>query len=353
MTETEQPPAATATETPAPRRAGRILIALVLIAVAGAAAYGGWLTYRYAADTIEAVSTQQTLLVRLEREVRGLRGEVEDISGRQSDLSQAARRNSMDIATLSQRLEGSEELVARISETVEGGRARVQLAAIEQLLLLANDRLLLARDVSAARTALDLADQRLAAQGDPRLHRVREALAAERAALAAVAQPDVAGAALALAELAKRAPKFPLRARVPETFEAAPDVIDLPKDAPWPKRVWAAVRTAIGSVFALRRDDGSSPRLLPPEEEALVAQILRLRLDGARLALLARDGAAFGELAGACRDWLKDYYNTADPGVKAALAELDRLTTLELAPDLPDISRSLALLRAQMQPAAQ
>ena len=46
--------------------------------------------------------------------------------------------------------------------------------------------------------------------------------------------------------------------------------------------------------------------------------------------------------------WLHDYYEAQDPGVQAAKAELDRLRALELTPPMPDISRSLTLLRSAM-----
>src|SRR3546814_4968279 len=47
--------------------------------------------------------------------------------------------------------------------------------------------------------------------------------------------------------------------------------------------------------------------------------------------------------------WLDTYFQNDDPGVATAHAELQRLQPLELSPPLPDISRSLGLLRAFMK----
>lgn len=330
-----------------PRRArgGRPLTWLLFLFVLAGLSYGGWRAWQWASGTLDAVSTQQELIARLSREVQALRAQAEDLASRQTDLSAAVRRNGVDLAALGGRLEDGEQAVARLSETVEGGRTRVQLAAIEQLLLMGNDRLLLAHDAAGALTALDLADQRLARLNDPRLYPVREALARERAALADLTLPDYSGLSLALAQLSQRLPRLPLRARVPDRFVTAGDAEPPPPNAGALGRMWTAVKAALSGMFALRRAEGPAPRLLPPGEEALVVQVLQLRVEGARLALLAGDTRTFRELAGYAAAWIVLYYDESDAQVRAALAELRRFEGLPMPAEMPDISRSLALLR--------
>lgn len=312
-----------------------LLLALLL----AAAAYGGWRVWIWAGTAYEG---QQQLLARLEQDLKTLRAQTDALSG----LPERQQRSEAELARLGEAVQG-------LSETVETGRARLQLAAVEQLLLAANDRLLLARDIAAARQALELADRRLALLNDPRLLPVREALAQERAALAALPAADTAGAALALAEILRRAPQLPLHVRVPERFEAEAEPVALPPDAAWYQRAWIALETALADIFTLRRHEGAAPRLLPPGQEALVAQTLQLKLEGARLAVLAGDGAAFQDLVQGARNWLRQYYDETDPGVSAALAQLDRLGGLDWSQPLPDIGRSLALLRRQLGFVAQ
>ena len=322
------------------------LLAVILLAAAG---YGLWLGWQWSASTLEAMSGQQELIARLGREVQGLRAQADEIASRQTDLSQAVQRNGVDLATLGGRLQDSDEAVARLNETVEGGRTRVQLAAVEQLMLMANDRLLLAGDATSALRALDLADQRLARLSDPRLFPVREALSKERAALTALTLPDTTGFALALGDIQKRAATLPLRVHVPAQFEARPAEAPAAPEGSWLGRMASGMKTALSKIFLLRRDDrGGEPRLLKPDEAALVGQILELKLEGARLALLARDGLAFRELTGAARAWLAQHYDPTDTDVKLALNKLAELHGQVLAPAPPDISRSLALLRAQL-----
>lgn len=350
MTEQQHPsgdrPAYQPTPLPPPRSA-RPLAALLTVLLLVAAGYGGWRGYQWLAGTFGAMSEQQETLARVTRELSALRAQADALASRQTELAQTVRR---DVGSLGGRLESSELAVARLGDTVEGGRTRLQLAAVEQLLLMANDRLQLAHDAPGALKALELADERLALLNDPRLFRVREQLATERGALAKLALPDYTGLSLALAELLKRAPDLPLRVRVPERFEIETDAAPTAPavDGGAAARIWAAVKHALANIFALHRTSGPAPRLLAPDEEALVEQILQLKLEGARLALLAADGRTFSELVGAARAWLDQYYDEADPNVRTSRAELERMARLQLAPALPDIGRSLALLRGRM-----
>lgn len=312
-----------------PKSGGRLLLWLALAALLALLA---WRAYQWQLRTTDESAAREELLTRLQGEVQALRRQSEAQAQQQTELS------------------GS---IAHLTGVVEGGRARIQLAAVEQLLLLANDRLLLARDVDGALRALNLADSRLAALKDPRLYPVREALAQEQAALSALPAADTGGATLALAQIMNNAARFPLRARAPERFEPQLQETLLPADDSISQRVWGAVKTALSAIFTLRRSEGPALRLLAPEEEVLAARILQLKLEGARIALLAGDGAALRDLANSAGEWLRNYYNDGDPAVRAALVELDRVAQLDLNPSPPDISRSLTLLRAQLATPAQ
>jgi uncharacterized protein HemX len=351
MTEPQHPrgdrPAYTLPAPPPRPRARPLYWLFVLLLVAGAG-YGVWRGWQWTMGTLDALSTQQELLARQDRDLAALRAQAAELASRQTDLSGAVSRNGAEIAGLAGRIDDSQQAMARLSDTVDGGRARLQLAAVEQLLLMANDRLLLAHDSATALRALDLADQRLALLNDPRLFRVREALAQERAALTRLAITDTTGLTLSLSQLSQRVGDLPLRARARDRFEIAATAQEAPAEPGALARMWHAVRTALENLFTVRRSDGPGPRLLAPEEEALVAQILRLKLDGARLGLLAGDTRTFHQLVGEAGGWLEQYYDETDPNVGAARAELRRLEGLKLAGEAPDLTRSLTLLRAHL-----
>lgn len=329
-------------------RASLVRGVLLLLAVAGLIGGGAWLYARLSSSFMVWGDTLQ----RLGRDLNEVEAQAARVEAQQADLLAAAQRNAGQINSFGARIDAHDDIVGELKEQIAGGRARLQLATVEQLLLLANDRLQLERDVAAAIAAIESADARLVALKEPRLFAVRQALAQEKSALQTVPVPDYAGAALTLSSLIQRAPRLPLAARVPSHFEAAAERVLVADDARWYERARAAIVEALSGIFTVRRDTGPSPRLLDAEQEALVAQVLALKLEGARVALLRGDTISFRDLCESASTWLDLYFRDDDPGVAAAKAELERLQPLDLNPPLPDISRSLALLRAFLQPAA-
>jgi uncharacterized protein HemX/uroporphyrinogen-III synthase len=325
--------------------AGWALLAAVLVLAVVAAA--GWEAWRRIGVMLDGAGVR---IDQMQREVESVSAQFGRMQTRAADQSVAVQRNAAEIARFAERLAAQDEAIGRLRDELGGGRTRVQLAVIEQLLMLANDRLQLGREVAAAVAALDAADTRLATLADPRLFAVRESIARERAALLAVPRGDVAGAALTLSSLIDRAPRLALKAAVPEQFRAEPaaEAVTGEVSGSW-QRAQAAVRRALASTFTLRRDSGPPRQLLSDEQAALMRQVLALKLEGARVALLRRDAAGFRELCRSAAAWLDDYFNADDPAIAAAQSELARLQSLDLDPPLPDLSGSLTLLRAQLE----
>lgn len=305
----------------------------------------GWLLWR----SVQMLRGDHLQIGVLTGGLNAIEVENSKLENRQTDLAESARRNSGEVSALESRLDEQSQIVARLSEQYQGGRTRMQMTVVEHLLMTANERALLEHDVDGAITALELADQRLAVLGEPRLFAVRRTITEERAALREVPRADLTAAALTFSSLINRASRLPLRAQVPQHFEAHAPPADIPEGAGWPERVWASVKQALGSVFSVRRNLGPAPRLLPPDAEALVYQVLALKLEGARIAMLRGDAISYRDLCDASVQWIKDYFRPDDPGVLAAQAELERLRLIKLNPAVPDITRSLTLLRAQME----
>ncbi|MGQ0622009.1 MAG: uroporphyrinogen-III C-methyltransferase [Panacagrimonas sp.] len=339
-----------------PRRRGavRLLGIILLLLLLTASGWIGWQFWKERDALARRLDQQAADLDRFKSRTEDLETQLREITTRQSDLSRQGDRNGSDIATIQTRAEESFVLMSRIGQELSGGRARFQLAAIEHLLLLASDRLLLHHDATSALVALDIADERLAALSDPALFPVREALAQERTTLRAVPRPDLASATLSLSALIERIPQLPLAARAPTRY-ASPDsrastaAVDAASGG-W-RRLLASVQSTLESLVTIRRDDNSrSLRLLPPESEAIVYQVLTLKLEGARVALLRGDTVPMREELRSASAWLDQQFRQDDPGVLAARGELDRLAQLDLSPPLPETGRSLALLRAQLSP---
>lgn len=337
---------------PKPRRSrwAAILFLLYLV-IAAALAYGGWQLWQARAQTEDALAAQDNLLRRLNRQLGDASAEIQQLSEHQNDLSGSSKRNADNLATLQARTADVEASVARIDATLQGGRGRAQLFAVEQLLLIANERAQLAHDSSGALEALTLAQERLNALAEPKLFEIREALAHEITAVQALPKVDLGAAALMLSGLIEQAPSWPQRSRAPHhlnTADSEPDRDLSPAASNWLARGWANLRKVLGAVFVVRRTDKPVDKLLPVEQEGLVGQLLLLKLETARAALLSGNSEALQGAAHDAQNFLAEYYRPDDPAVLAARAALDRLQTLDLAPKLPDLSRSVGLLRAYL-----
>lgn len=288
-------------------------------------------------------------LAELTRDLNRIEVENSQLQNRIADLADATRRNGGDLSAFGTRFDEQEKIVSRLSEQYQGGRVRMQMTVVEHLLMTANERVQIQRDAEGAAAALQLADQRLAVLAEPRLYGVRRVIAEELAALREVPRADPTGTALSFSSLINRVPNLPLRSQVPQHFEVRAEPVPVAADAGSGERFWASVKEALSGVFSVHRSAGVPPRLLPPEAEALVYQNLALKLEGARLAMLRGDAISFRDLCDGALGWLRDYFRDDDPGVQAATAELQRLRALKINPPLPDLTRSLTLLRAQME----
>lgn len=335
-----------ATEAPLRRRRRVWVLLAALLGVVALAA----LVYAAVQRGRDLLAERDARIAALAEGLNAAEAQIDRLQTRLSDQAVGIQRTAAEMARFAERLAAQDQAIGLLRDELGGGRARVQLAVVEQLLMLANDRLQVGREVAAALAALEAADARLAALKDPRLYPVREAIARERSALQAVDLPDEVGIALTLSGLIERAPRLPLATEAPVRFEPQPSAAtSLPETASAATRAWAAVQRALSSLFSVRRAQGLPPRLVSEEQAALIRQILQTQLEGARLALLRRHTAVFRELCGSAARSLEAYFHAGDPAVASARAELLRLQGIQLEPPLPDISRSLVLLRSQLE----
>ncbi len=85
--------------------------------------------------------------------------------------------------------------------------------------------------------------------------------------------------------------------------------------------------------------------LLAPPQAYFLRENLKLRLIGARLALLARDATSYKADLKAARDWLGRYYDTSHRGVAQAVATLRSLHDAEIGIEPPEIGATLEAMR--------
>lgn len=292
-------------------------------------------------------------LQRLENQTRShlaaLQEQLTDVARlKEAQLTSNQQREAIfaGMGALQSRADQSDANYARLTALVQGGQRQWQLAEVEQLLLIANDRLLLHRDATGALRALEIADSRLREIADTQgLIELRQQVANDLAALKAVPQADVQGLTLKLNALIERVPRLPLTSSVPRNFTKVTSGDELPQvDSRWRRFLDSALTALRGLVEIHHRDQQVIP-LLPPGQEFFLYQNLQLKLESARLALLQRDTASFKEAVKLAAGWIRAYFTPEDSAVKAALEELTELERVELNWPLPDLSGSLQRAR--------
>ncbi len=224
------------------------------------------------------------------------------------------------------------------------------LAEVEYLLRIANQRLQLQRDVNTAQRALQAADERLREFADPHYLNVREQIARDLKAVEAVPAVDLDGLSVALSTALASLDQLPVAgAHYDPASHAEGDETDQRPTAHTIDELGALIWKSLSELFRLREHDQPVTPMLPPEREYFLRENLRLQLAAARLALLRNDQVQYGSSLRTANEWLDAYFDQADGGVRQLARQLAELAAVDISPALPDVSRSLALLRQQMQ----
>jgi uncharacterized protein HemX len=92
--------------------------------------------------------------------------------------------------------------------------------------------------------------------------------------------------------------------------------------------------------------EGTDPALLSPPQAFFLRENLKLRLLGARLALLARDETAYRSDVKVAASWLERYFDTRSRAGAAMAVTLKQLGSGAIGVSLPTIGESLAAVHA-------
>lgn len=225
------------------------------------------------------------------------------------------------------------------------------LAEAQYLLRLANQRLIMAGDVVAAKALLGSADSILKELDEVTLYDVRAAVAADLAAVRAVPQRDVQGMYLSLAALIEQADKLVIF-QMPEKVERA--LVEPAED--WQGRLeqgYEAALLKLSDYIIIRRRDVPIDALMDPQWEGLVRQNLRMLLEQAQVALLSGNELLFRESLERARHWLSEFFVSDEAAAKALAEEISVLQESTIAVAMPDISRSLAAVDAALKQRTQ
>lgn len=278
-------------------------------------------------------------------------GALDRVESDYNQNQETLANNEKDIKALKETQDTLRASLEKINTDLARNRLEWALTETEQLLVIANNRLQLARDPHSALAALRAADQQLQALASPKLLPVRRELAREITLLESLDKTDISGITLRLATLADTVDRLPLAVDI-RLHQYAQDKAPgkeigtqlAAADNSW-RQMTRSLWQDILSLVRIRNDVESQRPLLPPEQQYFLRENLRLMLFGAEQALLQGSVPTYQQNLKTALRLLKDYFDENSPVVLAMQNEIGQLQTMKIATDLPDISDSLASLR--------
>lgn len=331
----ETPPAAAPTAGARNGATLSLLIVLVLL-LAGALAWMWWDGQQRFEDLRADVAQQLRASQETGQSARVIAKET------QEQLSQLQRTVAgVEVKLLN--AQSQQESLEAIYLEMSRSRDDWMLAEAEQILGIAVQQLQLAGNVTAALTALQTVDARLARLDRPQFTSIRKVLARDIQRLQAAPMLDVTGMTLRIDQLLDQVDAMPvaIEAQARETtVAAAPGA-----EGEWWKDTLQSTWHELKQLIRVERLDAHDPTLLAPEQRYFLKENLKLRLLHARLALLQRDEQAFRNDIQSVVDWLKRYFDANDAKVTGALTTLEQLRNAAVDVELPSIMDSLNAVR--------
>ena len=237
--------------------------------------------------------------------------------------------------------------IQHIQQHMNQSRGDIMVADAEYLLSVANQKLHLVGDVKAVVAMMEAADQRLHDSGDPAVFKVREALAEEINVLKDFNPPDLVGVSAKLLVLEGQVKDLPLF--LPHSDRSKEDHTPVATSVPEAEKKGGGWKESVVKdlkrIVTVRHTDRPIQAILLPEEVAALRQVMLLKLEMARSALLRGDDTLYKANMESAVSWLKENFDPAAAATQSLLEDIQSLQHLQLQVPLPDISKSLGLLR--------
>lgn len=339
---------------PSPKKssAGSILLALLALLIAIAAAGGGyylWIQQQQMDTSLQSVLRQAA--DKLDQSRRG-------VDQLQVELHQAALAHDKQQQTLQieikqlQKQLSSQQVRLQLLSTTD--RSEWQLAELEYLLRLANQRILVGGEIRGAEALLRSADKIIRELDDMALYPVRKSIASDLAAVQAVTKLDIQGIYVQLLALAEQVDKLPLfnppknepSVVANKTLAPAPA-----NDASWLEQTRYQLSVATSKLIemlGIRPRDYAVEPLLPPETHFYLRQNIQLKFEQAKSALMAGQQEVYQQSLADVQSWLAKYYQLSGHSSQVVLKSLEELQKVEVIQALPDISSSLITLKSYL-----
>jgi len=219
------------------------------------------------------------------------------------------------------------------------------VADAEYLLTVANQRLHLMADINTTRMALEAADQRLRESGDTAAFKVREQIAKEISALEMVALPDIVGVYSALQTLKQDVNTLAvLLPYAGKPLTESKQVHDHAQKQDAEHGVLNSALHLLEGYVTVKHSDQPVTEIITEEEVEFIRQQLHVKIEMIKIALVQQNDALYRTNIADAIEWINSNF-TMNTNSKSFLSELNRLNTIQLRTQLPDISHSLKMIK--------
>jgi uroporphyrin-3 C-methyltransferase len=278
-------------------------------------------------------------------------GQVQALRNELNALSESDKQDKQSIEELAKTQKILEEATRKAYADISRKRSGWAISEIEQLLIIANQRLQLSQDYETTVIALQAADHRLHALADPSLTPVRKLLAKEINELQSSDRTDISGLSLRLSGLIDNVESLPVSLQFtyqPTEASGSNETAGTetkPKDKKKDSGFWSEFLHDIKGLVQTRQNVESYKPLLMPKQQYFLRENLKLLLLGAQQALLRNDNDVYLHNLKSAKQWVDQYFDTNTQAIRHLKNELDALSSTKLVRKTPDISASLTLLR--------
>lgn len=343
MSESEHQAPAAAAVAESPIKSSPAASRLPLLALIAAVLVGLFSGYQWYRNRGEDDALRRELARRLaEMEVQN-----KEAAARAAQAATALREAEVKLGVLEAKLAESQSqqiALETLYQELSRNRDEWAFADIEQSVLLASQQLQVAANVRAALIGLENAEARLQRMDQPRYAALRRALARDIEKLKGLPLVDIYGSSARLDDVIAAVDKLPLAMDAHAKPEKSAPPTPVAAASVW-ERMLAEVWQELRQLVRIQRSGLQDAALLAPEQAFFLRENLKLRLVGARVALLSRDTKSYQVDLRAALGVLEKHFEKGDSAVAATTATLRKLQAAQVQVDIPDLAETLEALR--------
>lgn len=342
-----------------PKQSKSSLVYAALLLSAGALSLSGWQFYQTSLQQYDAkldrISLSNAKLETILAQQTQAVAQVEPIQSALSKVIPALKKLETDdqntqenTAKLGAEITSVRKQLSRLKNT---SKEDWKLAEAEYLVRLANQRLLMEKDIDGAEQLLISADTILAEMKDPILFDTRRALAKDIQALKSTRSFDLEGVYLQLDALSTLVNDLPQKE--PSKLFSAEQTVDTDTkvddaDMSYAQKLGQDIWQTLRSLVIINYNSKPIKPLLPPTEYQQLITGIQLQVNVAQLALMKQESSVYQIALGHIANAVNEHFDIDSAAVSGYLTSLTALQQVNVSPELPLPRGSLTSMKNLM-----